>query len=75
MFELQVIWIGPSGAATVRPTAKLVTQRDEHYLCDDWDELVMAMDQGERFLAHSVVAMKPNPLIVNPAHVVTIEKV
>ena len=63
-----------NGAVVI--TAKLTRRNGpEVYLCDTLGELKAAMDEGVPFVGHTVVGMRPKDLIVNPAHVVTIEAI
>lgn len=57
-----------------QPTATLTLKTGrEIWLCNPVDELTEAMGAGEPFRGHTAKAMKAHPLIVNPAHVATIE--
>jgi hypothetical protein len=66
----------PLLAGAVVVTAKLVVRKggDEIWLCDVFEELKAAMDEGVPFVAHRVIGLKPVELIVNPANVATIER-
>ena len=55
-------------------TARLTLKSGrEMYLCNPMDELTEAMDAKETFKGHTVVGMKPNDAVINPAHVAAIE--
>jgi hypothetical protein len=44
------------------------------HMCNAFADLEQAMEEGVPFVAHKIRAMKPVELIVNPAHVATIEE-
>ena len=71
---MNTLSFSPDVNGMVQPTAQLTLKTGrEVWLCNPVDELTEAMATGEPFTAHIVVGMAPRVLIVNPAHVVTIE--
>jgi hypothetical protein len=58
----------------VQPTAMLTLRSGrEHYLGNPMGELKDAMSEGEPFVCHAVRGMAPYEVVVNPAHVASIE--
>ena len=64
------------GEGPVKITAQITLKTGrEIYVCNPMPELATVMEAGEPFVAHSVVGMEPQQLIVNPPHVAAIEAV
>lgn len=54
-------------------TAKLrMKDGTEHWMCNPFDHLRLAMGDGDAFLGHEVASMQPRQLIVNPTYVQSI---
>lgn len=45
----------------------------EIVLCNEYMEVDAAVKEGKTFSAHTVLAMKPSPITINPAHVAVVE--
>jgi len=64
----------PAAPGTAVATATLTLRSGgEHWMCNPMPELVEAMDAGVPFTGHAVKSMRPVELVVNPAHVATIQ--
>lgn len=73
MHTLTPVLQQPGDAAI--PTARLVLKNGkETYLCDEFEQVVKAMDEGKPFLAHEVIGLKPSDLVVNPSAVATVAR-
>jgi hypothetical protein len=46
----------------------------EFWVCNPMDELIEAMEWGEKFIAHKIVAMQPKRVVINPADIARIEE-
>ena len=56
-------------------TARAVPKRgDEFSLCNPMDELIVAMENGYPFVAHSVVGMRAKQVIIMPDTIARIEE-
>ena len=66
----------PIITGAVEPTAKVELRTGrEFYVCNTMGDLTEAMDEGKPFVGHSVIGMAPIEVVINPAHVATIEAV
>jgi len=62
------------GGVAVQLTGK-ITFADGRtvWVCDVWEDLVEALAIGDMFMAHEVVAVMPQELIVNPHFVASVQ--
>lgn len=57
------------------PTVKITTRSGrEVWLCNNYEEVDMAVKVGDPFSAHACIGMRPSPVTINPAHVELVEK-
>ena len=76
MRELSVAWSDLNGLKRAKMTGLLKVRgyKEPFWVCDAWDELMDAMDDGKPFVGHRVEGMEPAAVILNPAHVASIEQ-
>lgn len=63
------------GAFAVPTTIVQPRAGDYFYLCNDYEKVRAAIAEGRPFEAHKVIGMQPNPVTINPAHIITAEPV
>lgn len=60
----------------VTPTANVTPKRGEDfYLCNPFDEIIEARDNGEPFVAHMVIGMLPKRVVIEPGSLIVIKEV
>ena len=70
---MKTVTQGSTGIALI--TAKITMRGGrEMWMCNPYSLLAEALVEGKPFEAHMIESMEPKQIMINPAHVATIER-